>query len=136
MNASGIRSSDQPKLGNRSHVRRVLVTVAILGFVAVSAIPALATQYPSPAGSVVDEAHVLSASTRSALQGELDHDNRSASAQLAVVTVRTTAGETVEDYALHVFNQWGIGHRGSDDGVLLLVAADDHHVRIQTGRGL
>ncbi len=57
-------------------------------------------------------------------------------AQLAVATVQTTGGVSIEDYALELFNLWGVGHRDDDDGVLLVVAAEDHKLRIQTGRGL
>jgi uncharacterized protein len=53
-----------------------------------------------------------------------------------VAIVDTTGGSSIEDYALELFNRWGVGHRDDNDGVLLVVAAEDRKLRIQTGRGL
>ena len=58
------------------------------------------------------------------------------SAEIVVVTVRTTAPLTLEGYAVELFQKWGIGKRGTDNGVLLLVASDDRKVRIEVGYGL
>ncbi|KAF1701891.1 hypothetical protein CSC70_14140 [Pseudoxanthomonas kalamensis DSM 18571] len=50
--------------------------------------------------------------------------------------VPTTRPDTIEQYAVRVFEQWKLGRKGVDDGVLLLVAKDDRAVRIETGYGL
>jgi len=57
-------------------------------------------------------------------------------AQLVVLMVRSTGGEPIESYALAVAEANRIGRKGSDDGVLLLVAKDDRQVRIEVGYGL
>ncbi|MBB4768441.1 TPM domain-containing protein [Xanthomonas arboricola] len=57
-------------------------------------------------------------------------------AQLQVLIVPTTQPEPIEQYTQRVFDQWKIGRKGVDDGVLLLVAKDDRRVRIQPGYGL
>ncbi|WP_115045578.1 TPM domain-containing protein [Xanthomonas arboricola] len=57
-------------------------------------------------------------------------------AQLQILIVPTTQPEAIEQYAQRVFDQWKIGRKGVDDGVLLLVAKDDRRVRIQPGYGL
>ena len=56
--------------------------------------------------------------------------------QIAVLMVRTTAPETIEQYALRVAEQWQVGRKKVDDGVVLVVAKDDRTVRIEVGYGL
>ena len=87
-------------------------------------------RFPDPSGPLVDTAHLLKSSTTTALSRELRNDNRSQTAQLGVATVATTGGEPIERYALELFNRWGVGHRGANDGMLLVVAAEDHTLRI------
>ncbi len=57
-------------------------------------------------------------------------------AQLVVLVVDTTGDETIEQYATRVFDSWKPGDKDRDDGVLLLVARQDHTVRIEIGYGL
>ena len=61
---------------------------------------------------------------------------RQTTAQLAVVTVPSLRGETVEAYAHELFNEWGIGKKGVNNGVLLLVAPTERRMRIEVGYGL
>jgi uncharacterized protein len=103
---------------------------------AASLTAAVAASYPTASGPVVDEAKLLSDATRSALADQLAKDNQAPTAQLAVAIVGTTGGVSIEDYALGLFNTWGVGHRDDNDGALLVVAAEDRKLRIQTGRGL
>jgi uncharacterized protein len=56
--------------------------------------------------------------------------------QVAVLVVRTTKPETIEQYGIRVVEQWKLGRKGIDDGALLLVALEDRGVRIEVGRGL
>jgi len=56
--------------------------------------------------------------------------------QIAVLMVRTTAPETIEQYALRVAEQWQVGRKKVDDGVVLVIAKDDRTVRIEVGYGL
>jgi uncharacterized protein len=56
--------------------------------------------------------------------------------QLQILIVPTTRPETIEQYAQRVFDEWKLGRKSVDDGVLLLVAKDDREVRIQPGYGL
>jgi uncharacterized protein len=58
------------------------------------------------------------------------------STEIAVVTVRDMGGQTVEDYAQGLFTQWGIGKKGKDNGVLLLISIKERKVRIHTGYGV
>jgi uncharacterized membrane protein YgcG len=91
---------------------------------------------PKPTGYVSDHANVLSARSRNALTARLEAVDRQMAIQIAVVTVKSLDGQTVERYANRVFNDWGIGQAGTDTGVLVLVAPRDRQMRIEVGNGL
>src|SRR5262249_30281913 len=56
--------------------------------------------------------------------------------QIVVLFVPTTQPETIEQYSLRVANDWKIGRNKIDDGVIIVVAKDDHKLRIEVGYGL
>ena len=56
--------------------------------------------------------------------------------QLAVVTVKSLEGYSIEDYGIGLARKWGIGQKGKDNGILLIVAPNDRKVRIEVGRRL
>jgi hypothetical protein len=92
---------------------------------------------PQPTDYVSDFAHVLSPDVVRRLDricSQLDHTQ--ANAQVAVVTIPTIDGAEVADYAKELGNKWGIGRKGSDRGVLVLLAVNDHKWRINVGYGL
>jgi uncharacterized protein len=95
---------------------------------------------PKPTDYVSDFAHVMSPAVIQKLDrvcGQVDHE---ANAQIAVVTVTTTADEPIEEYAVDLYQAWGLGKKGikegSDRGVLILVAVNDRKRFIATGYGL
>lgn len=95
------------------------------------------SQLPKPSDYVNDFAHVLSPEAVAKLDrvcSELDHSQ--ANTQLAVVTVRNLDGEDAADWANEVEDKWHMGKKGSDRGVLVLLAVDDHKYRIDVGYGL
>jgi hypothetical protein len=97
----------------------------------------LPTNFPPPTGYVNDLAGVLSPDVRARLDrfcSQLDHSQ--ADAQIAVVTIRTLDGADVAGFAKELFNKWGIGHKGTNRGVLVLLAVNDHKYRIAVGTGL
>lgn len=61
---------------------------------------------------------------------------RKTTAQVAVVTVKTTKPETIQGFSVRLFDQWKIGQKGKDNGVLLLMAANDRQAWITTGYGM
>ena len=91
---------------------------------------------PSPRGPINDLAHVLDASTLSQLTALVADVREKTTAEIAVVTVPSLDGMSVEDYASNLFNAWGIGKKGRDNGVLVLVAPAEHRMRIEVGYGL
>jgi uncharacterized protein len=90
-----------------------------------------------PSDYVSDFAHVLSPSAIARidrLAGELDHSKTNA--QIAVVTVKTLDGEDSAQWANELEDKWKMGKKGSDRGVLILLAVNDHKRRIDVGYGL
>ncbi len=98
--------------------------------------PVRAFTVPSYSGLVNDYAQILSDQTEANLEYQLGSMAQSTSgAQLAVVTISSLEGDTIENVAQEFFESWGIGKKTKDNGVLLLVAVDDRQVRIHTGYG-
>lgn len=89
-----------------------------------------------PTGYVNDFAGVLSPDTRSQLETLCTEVDRQAHAQIAVITVRTTGDDSIDDFAVRLEEKWKVGAKGSDRGLLLLVATDDHKYRFEVGYGL
>jgi uncharacterized protein len=97
---------------------------------------AAAPHYPSPKGYVTDAAGVLDPSSKAQLENQLAEFERQTTIQIAVATVPSLEGETIESYAVALFKQWGVGKKGKDNGVLVLVAPSEHKARIEVGYGL
>src|SRR5882724_13112117 len=91
---------------------------------------------PPLSGRVVDQTGTLSASDISTLTQTLKNLETRKGSQVAVLIVPTTAPETIEQYSIRVAEAWKIGRKKIDDGALLVVAKDDHHLRIEVGYGL
>lgn len=85
---------------------------------------------------VHDFANLLSADERASLESLAREVERETTAQIAVVTVPSLRGQTVDAYAHELFNQWGIGRKDVNNGVLLLVAPTERRMRIEVGYGL
>jgi uncharacterized protein len=91
---------------------------------------------PPLTGRVVDQTGTLSSSDISSLTQTLKNLELRKGSQVAVLIVPTTAPETIEQYSIRVAEAWKIGRRKIDDGALLVVAKDDHRLRIEVGYGL
>jgi len=105
--------------------------------VVLSALGVCAQNLPArPQGYVSDTAGILSSAQRQSLETLAVELEQKTSAQMAVVTVATVKPDTIEQYAVRLFEQWGIGQKGKDNGVLLLVAVQDREVRLEVGYGL
>mgnify|MGYP001587530811 CR=1 FL=1 len=85
---------------------------------------------------VTDLTVTLDAGQTQTLESRLAEFEKSKGAQLAVLIVPTTEPETVEQFGIRVADAWKLGRKGVDDGALLLVAKDDHTLRIEVGYGL
>jgi len=91
--------------------------------------------FPRPTGYVNDFANVVDAPTKDQLSALCAEVDKKTKAQIAVVTVQTLAGSSIEDYALHLFNEWGIGHKEDNRGLLILLSLGERKYRIEVGRG-
>jgi uncharacterized protein len=89
-----------------------------------------------PVARVVDQTGTLGAEQKAALERMLEAFEKRKGSQIAIVMVRTTGGEPIEQYALRVAEQWKLGRKGADDGALLVIAKDDRALRIEVGYGL
>lgn len=114
---------------------RLALLCSLVGFVSAGS-RAEAQNLPRPVGKVNDFAGVLEAAPRATLESQLEALERETSAEVALVTVPTLDGRGVEEYANALFNAWGVGKRGRDNGVLVLVAVQDRAMRIEVGYGL
>lgn len=85
---------------------------------------------------VHDFANLLSVEQSQAIDAICRDVERQTTAQVAVVTVQSLDGQTVDDYAHALFNAWGIGQKDVNNGVLLLVAPNERRARIEVGYGL
>ena len=91
---------------------------------------------PPLTGRVVDQTGTLSSADVAALTRMLQDFEARKGSQIAVLIVPTTAPEAIEQYSIRVAEAWKIGRKKVDDGVILLVAKNDHKLRIETGYGL
>lgn len=85
---------------------------------------------------VQDYAQVLSAEDKRRLLSIGQELDNKTTAQLAVVTVKTLDGQPIEDYALSILREWGIGSKEKNNGALIVVAVHDRRSRIEVGYGL
>jgi uncharacterized protein len=85
---------------------------------------------------VNDFAGVLDASTQAQLNALCQQVDQKAQAQIAVVTVKSVDGQDVVSYAVALYQKWGIGAKGKDRGVLILLATQDHKYWTAVGYGL
>jgi len=95
--------------------------------------------YTSPGkaiGFVNDFANILSIEQRSQLEIVLSDFKKQNGDEITIVTVTTLGDETVENYAVKLFEEWGIGEKGKDNGLLILHALDERKIWIEVGYGL
>ena len=112
---------------------RLFVAVAC---VVVAARAAHALDVPYLSGRVVDTADLLPPADEQRIAARLETLERETGAQVVVLTVPTLGGNPLEDYALKVAETWKLGRKGVDDGVVFLVARDEHALRLEVGYGL
>jgi uncharacterized protein len=122
-------------------VKRAFYILALSLVCAVLLVPlgtalVFAQNFPQYQGFVNDYAGLLTAQNRSQLEARLSQLEKDTTAEVAVVTVKSLEGDTIEDYAVKLFEKWGIGKKDKNSGVLFLVALDERKMRIEVGYGL
>jgi uncharacterized protein len=115
----------------------LLIVLAGVALTLASAVAADDRQpVPDLHARVTDLTNTLDAGQQQTLESELAALEQRKGAQLGVLIVPTTQPEDIAQYAIRVFDAWKLGRKGIDDGALLVVAKNDHRVRIEVARGL
>ncbi len=125
------RTADRPA---SVMLHRVALLLALL--FAMLAVPALAApSFPKLTGRVTDAAGILPADTVAALDAKLAALEKTTTTQLVVATVPDLQGLEIDEYGYQLGRAWGIGQKGTNNGVLLIVAPNERKVRIEVGYG-
>ena len=96
----------------------------------------LARTFPQPQGHVNDFAQILSQETIDLLEADLTAFEVSSSNELTVAILSSLEGDVIENTAVELFDQWNIGKKNQNNGVLLLIVPDERELRIEVGYGL
>ena len=113
--------------------------LALLLLLIVVSLPSLAGQalhFPALSAHVVDEAHVLKPETTQELDERLFGFEKGTSNQVIVATVPDLQGAVIEDFANQLYRYWKLGDKSKNNGILLLLAMQEHKLRIEVGYGL
>ena len=117
----------------RASGMRVALAAVFGGLISVAA---LALNFPTLTGRVVDEAGILDQPTRTALTQKLADLEAKTTDQLVVATLRSLQGTSIEDFGYQLGRYWKIGQQGKNNGVVLIVVPSERKVRIEVGYGL
>ena len=121
-------------------MRRNLLVLAV-ALVSLAGLAHSATAFadppiPQPVGYVNDFAGVFTLDVEAPLEEALRLFEQETTVELVVVTVKDMGGAPIEDYSARLFEDWGIGKKGEDNGVLLILATSEPGVRIEVGYGM
>lgn len=110
--------------------------LGLLCFLLVSSLPSIALQDLHFNGFIADEANILSEQVENDLNMTLWDLQKKSGADIAVVTLQSLNGKSVEDVAIDVGRTYKIGSREKNNGVVFLTSLDEHRMRIEIGTGL
>lgn len=124
--------------------RKLFNQIRFALFILFFALPSLLfakVNVPIQTAWIMDSANIMDSSTKNQLETYLESIDAKTGVQIAVFTVNSikdVAGEdlTIEEYATDVFENWGLGQKDKDNGILLLVEMDTRSLRIEVGYGL
>lgn len=112
------------------------IILLLISFCASAQIEKIVPKKPSPPRLVNDYTSTLTPDQVQALEEKLKKENDSTSNQFAIVIIPTLNDYSVEEVALRILRDWGVGTKEKNNGVVLLVAKNDRKVRIEVGYGL
>jgi len=137
MNADFFRRFALIRANPRSSASRTLFAfLAVAALYAAESFGADVQQIPPLTARVTDTTGTLDTAQKQTLETSLATLEQRKGAQLAVLMVPTVKPEEIEQYSIRVVDAWKLGRKNVDDGVLLIIAKNDHRVRIEVGRGL
>lgn len=122
----------------RWRMRRHIVAALIMSawWLATGSFHASAVEVPPLTGRIVDAAHVLPPALLEQLSADLQSHEVKTSNQVAVLIIPSLEGEPLFDLSHRVATFWQLGQKGTDNGVLLLIAIKDRKIRLEVGYGL
>ncbi len=109
----------------------LLIVLLVLPFRFVVAVNEL-----KPQGFVNDFANLLSPQAHSLIEQDLQKFEKQTTVEISLAVIDSLDGDSIENKAVAMFKEWGIGKKGKDNGVLLLIARQDREARIEVGYGL
>ena len=110
---------------------------AVLFFLVLLASPLFALSIPErPEAHVNDYAGILSEGARREIEATLEDFEKTTSNQVVVAIFQSLDGQNIEDFSIRLADQWKIGTKEKDNGVILLIFKEDRAVRIEAGYGL
>lgn len=115
-------------------VEGIIIALSLFAF---TSFPALAYYNPGqPTGFVNDYAGVLTQEQKNNLESRLTSFEKETSNEISVAIIDSLKEDAIENFAVDLFEEWGIGKKSNDNGVLILVAVSDRQMRIEVGYGL
>ena len=117
-------------------LKRLISILAILTILVLMPLTAAALDVPQLVGRINDYAGILSQGEKAALEKKLADFEQDQTTQMVVLTIPSLKGEEIDPFAIRVADQWTIGHKGKDNGVIMILAQAERKVRIEVGMGL
>lgn len=109
-----------------------IVFIACLTFF----MPAYSADIPKAENYANDFADVLTAETENYINSTGRAYQKTDGVQIVAVTIESLEDASIEDYAYDIFNEWGIGNKTDDNGILILLSVDDREIRVEVGDGM
>ena len=110
--------------------------ISVIFFICLSCTQLFAVSVPSLSGRVVDNAGIMKSSDREQAEQYLKALEDTTGIQIAVLTMPNIGGEDIASFSIKVAESWKLGQKDKDNGALLVVALEEHDVRIEVGYGL
>lgn len=114
----------------------ILLLVSLCGLFLSSILSAAPLSLPQPIGYINDFAAVINAEMRNSMENIARELERKTGVEVVIATIKTTGDMDYNEYATRLYESWGIGKKGKDEGVLILNVVDDRKIRIEVGYGL
>lgn len=116
-------------------MKRLSLFALVLLTLLLITVRSFAFSVPPNTGFITDTSNTLSSTEKLAIEKKLEGYEAGSKNEIGVLILLSLDGESIEDVAYQVFNKWGVGKKGMDNGVLLVIALGDHKSRIETGKG-
>ncbi len=117
-------------------LKLTIIFALVLSVLFIPAKSVSALDVPALSGRVNDYAGMLSGHTEQQLDTNLGQLEKTDSTQIVVLTIPSLEGDNLEDFSIRVAEAWGVGHKGKDNGAILLIAKKERKIRIEVGYGL